>query len=113
MTVEEDFQYIRPIDQAALHAGGPDARVRQILFDAKNGALNFIRTPAGGGSPEGTHTHKFDQIYYVLSGTMFVEINGEESIVQPSSAVVFPAGVPHRNWNEEETIHLALRVETA
>ena len=110
--MSDDFQYIRPVDQDKFDSLAPDERFAQRLYDEDNGAKNctvrYIRTPAGGGSPEGMHTHVVDQIFYLLSGTMYVEINGRKFTVQPNSVVVFPAGVPHRNWNDEETYHLAI-----
>jgi quercetin dioxygenase-like cupin family protein len=44
------------------------------------------------------HIHEFDQIYFILSGTLTVEI-GEHHKAGPNDLVVLPAGVPHRNWN--------------
>jgi len=45
----------------------------------------------------------------VLSGTMSIEIEGQRHDCGPGSLIVFPAGVPHRNWNDgpEPTVHLA------
>jgi len=106
-------QYVRSIDSAALSATGPQERFTQALFDHTSGAkscsINVIKTPAGGGSPAGMHTHVVDQIFYILSGTMSVEVEGTEYECPPGSLVVFPAGVPHRNWNagSEPTLHLA------
>ena len=37
----------------------------------------------------------YDEIYYVLSGTGTVTLNGEPSRLQPGSVVVIPAGVSH------------------
>jgi quercetin dioxygenase-like cupin family protein len=50
-----------------------------------------------------------DQLFYVLSGTMNLEIEGRTYSAGPGTLVVFPAGVPHRNWNggAEPTVHLA------
>ena len=69
-------------------------------------------TPAGEGSPAGLHTHRVDQVFYVLSGTMSLEIEGTEYKAGPGTLVFFPAGVPHRNWNagSEPTVHLAINV---
>ena len=55
------------------------------------------------------HVHDVDQIFYVLSGTMSIEIEGKEQACPPGSLIVFPQGVPHRNWNAgpEPTVHLA------
>jgi quercetin dioxygenase-like cupin family protein len=107
------MEYVRNIDEAALAAAGPNERFSQALLDHTSGgkhcSINWIRTPAGGGSPAGMHTHAVDQIFYILAGTMNLEIEGKEYAAGPGSLVIFPAGVPHRNWNggSEPTIHLA------
>jgi mannose-6-phosphate isomerase-like protein (cupin superfamily) len=51
-----------------------------------------------------------DQLFYILSGTMSLEIEGKRYEAGPGTLVVFPAGVPHRNWNggNEATVHLAI-----
>ena len=104
-------RYLRTIDTAALEAADPSQRYTQKLIDAPMGAqctISYIRTEVGGGSPEGLHTHEVDQIFYTLAGTMQVEIDGQKSSIGPGSAVLFPAGIPHQNWNDgpEPTIHL-------
>lgn len=107
------MEYVRTVDEAAVKAAGPDARFNQWLLDQTSGAthcsINWIRTPAGGGSPAGLHTHVVDQIFYIVAGTMSLEIEGKEYEAGPGSLVFFPAGVPHRNWNggTEATVHLA------
>src|ERR1043165_4440671 len=107
------MEYLRRIDQAALAAANPHERFSEWLLDQDSGStncsINWIRTPAGGGSPAGMHTHVVDQIFYILQGTMNLEIEGKEYAAGPGSLVIFPAGVPHRNWNvgTEPTIHLA------
>ena len=108
------MDYVRPIDFDFL-ASKPE-RVDQPLLSHENGATNCsiiaIKTPAGGGSPAGLHTHAVDQSFYILAGTMGVEIDGKEYQAGPGTLVVFPKGVPHRNWNagSEPTIHLAINV---
>jgi mannose-6-phosphate isomerase-like protein (cupin superfamily) len=108
-----DMEYVRKVDQSALAAAGPNERFSQWLLDHTSGSkhcsINWIRTPAGGGSPAGMHTHVVDQIFYILAGTMSLEIEGNEYEAEPGTLVVFPAGVPHRNWNggTEPTVHLA------
>jgi quercetin dioxygenase-like cupin family protein len=105
------MEYVRHVDQAALAAAGE--RFSQALFDHASGAttcsINVIKTPAGGGSPAGMHTHVVDQIFYILDGVMSIEIEGQTYDCTPGSLIVFPAGVPHRNWNgsTEPTVHLA------
>jgi mannose-6-phosphate isomerase-like protein (cupin superfamily) len=109
-------EFVRKVDEAALAAASSTSRYSQWLFDADSGAttcsINYIRTPAGGGSPAGLHTHVVDQLFYIVSGTMSIEVEGVEYEAPPGSLVVFPAGVPHRNWNagSEPTVHLAINV---
>lgn len=107
------MEYVRKVDEAAVAAAAPNERFQQWLLDHTSGgkhcSINWIKTPAGGGSPAGMHTHVVDQIFYILEGTMNLEIEGKEYLAGPGSLVVFPAGVPHRNWNggSDPTVHLA------
>jgi quercetin dioxygenase-like cupin family protein len=106
------LEYLRKVDFARLAATGE--RVSQPLLDWDSGAtscsVNCIKTPPGEGSPAGMHTHVVDQLFYILSGTMSLEIEGQAYTAEPGTLVVFPAGVPHRNWNggNEATVHLAV-----
>jgi quercetin dioxygenase-like cupin family protein len=108
-----DFPYLRTVDVDALAAVGADERFSQKLIDRSSGAqvtsVAYIRTPPGGGSPRGLHTHDWEQIFYILDGTMAIEVDGQRFDAQPGSLVVFPQGVPHRNWNDTDgaTVHLA------
>jgi len=113
MTDDERAQYLRKVDFASIQ-NAPEQRASQRLLDHTNGArtcmVSYIHTPGGSGSPEGMHTHEVDQIFYLLSGRMNLEIAGEVMTAEPGSLIVFPAGVPHRNWNagNEPTVHLAI-----
>ena len=105
---------VRQVDESLAAATPPEERLVQRLIEAGNGTgsctISWIRTPAGGGSPEGLHVHPVDQIFYVLEGDMAVEIHGRQQTVGPGSLVVFPAHVAHRNWNvgSRPTVHLAI-----
>jgi mannose-6-phosphate isomerase-like protein (cupin superfamily) len=107
-------EYLRKIDFGAFDNARPDERVQQWLIDHTSGAntcsISCIKTPAGGGSPAGLHVHKVDQLFYIVSGVMSIEIQGETSQAGAGTIVIFPAGVPHRNWNAsaEPTVHLAI-----
>jgi len=107
------MEYVRKVDFAAIAGSGIDERLDQPLLDHDSGAktctIHCIKTPAGGGSPVGMHVHDVDQIFYILQGTMGVEIEGTQYECPPGTLVVFPAGVPHRNWNggSEPSVHLA------
>lgn len=116
MTLDGSFQFLRKIDLAQLNATPATERYSQMLLDHESGArfctIAYIRTPAGGGSPAGMHVHEVDQIFLVLSGTMSVEIEGVLDVAEAGTLIVFPAGVPHRNWNDGEVpiIHVSFNV---
>src|ERR1700737_4300179 len=107
------MEYLRTVDKSALAGASAEDRFSQWLLDHDSGSahcsINYIRTPAGGGSPAGMHTHVVDQIFYILSGTMSLQIDGTAYEAGPGTLVFFPTGVPHRNWNggTEPTVHLA------
>ncbi len=108
------MQYLYKVDDA------PDRMVRdrtvQALLQRAEGATPYVvasvRTPAGGGSSEGLHTHAFEQVFYLLSGQMNVEIDGEQHQAEPGTLILFPAGALHRNWNagQTETVHLVFNL---
>lgn len=109
------MEYVRKVDLKELN--DTSQRWSQALLDGTldSCSVTIIKTPAGGGSPAGLHTHTVDQIFYVLSGTMNVEIEGTAYVAEPGTLVVFPAQVPHRNWNagSEPTVHLAIAAPRA
>lgn len=111
---DTDFRYVRPLDADAIAGLGAEERFSQKLIDGTSGgrqaAVNYIRTPPGGGSPRGMHTHAWEQLFYVLDGVMAIEVDGQRHDVGPGNLIVFPAGMPHRNWNETDrpTVHLAI-----
>ena len=97
--------YVRPVDFAALEAtarGGELAM--QTLFahntGARNCLINVFVLPPDTGSPVGWHTHVGEQVFYILSGTLTFEIDGQRLRVGPGSVQVTPPATPHRNWNE-------------
>ncbi|HEX5115563.1 MAG TPA: cupin domain-containing protein [Pseudonocardiaceae bacterium] len=108
------FAHVRPVDFDRLAALPAGERFSQKLIDehsgARNAVVSYVRTPPGGGSPRGAHTHEFEQLFYLLEGRMAIEVAGQRMDVEPGSLIVFPAGVPHRNWNtsDEPTVHIAI-----
>lgn len=108
------MEYVRKVDFAAIENSGADERITQSLLAQATGSetceINCIKTPAGGGSPAGMHIHEVDQTFYILSGTMSIEVEGKEYECPPGTLIHFPTGVPHRNWNNgnKPTVHLAI-----
>jgi quercetin dioxygenase-like cupin family protein len=108
---QDDF-YVRPLDESQLDPGNFSV---VSLADRTTGSrscrINLLQMPPGQGGP-GLHVHAFDQFYYVLSGTMTLQVGLEKHSAGANSYVVLPAGTPHCNWNEgtEMERHLAILV---
>jgi mannose-6-phosphate isomerase-like protein (cupin superfamily) len=68
---------------------------------AANAAVYLAEVPAGRSGPP-LHVHDFDQFYFVLQGTLSVEIGLTRLDVPAGHLVVLPAQVPHRQWNEQD-----------
>jgi quercetin dioxygenase-like cupin family protein len=106
------MDYVVPLDTNSFD--DPGRRVSQRLYTRESGARNchvsYIQTPVGEGSGAGLHTHPVDQVFYLFSGRMGLEIDGAMLTAGPHSLIIFPANVPHRNWNigEEPTRHLSI-----
>jgi quercetin dioxygenase-like cupin family protein len=107
---------LKSVNFPALEAVEPDVRMSINVIDEDSGtqqtSIHYIRTPAGSGSPKGMHSHPWEQTFYLLAGTMTVEIDGEPEPIEMEVGdfVVFPVGVLHRNYNlgDTETIHLSI-----
>jgi quercetin dioxygenase-like cupin family protein len=108
------MEYVRILDHAAYDAVPESERFTHEFLDRASGAqqsrIRLIRTPPGGGSPEGFHTHEFEQVFYMVEGTMSIEVDGVRAKVPVGSVAVFPQGMPHRNWNETDqpAVHIAI-----
>lgn len=108
------FEYIRRVDVDRLGALPKTERFSQKMLEPASGAractATYIRTPKGGGSPEGMHVHDVDQLMFIIEGAMSVEVDGRRDVVGPGTLVVIPAGIAHRNWNDGDapTVHLAV-----
>lgn len=105
---------VEHVDLAGLASPDAQDRLVQRLATRQSGSphamISAIRTPPGEGSPEGRHTHEVDQFFFIVSGTMHVEIDGEFADVSAGDLVRFPAGIPHQNWNRTDrpVVHLAI-----
>jgi len=71
----------------------------------------YIRMPPGQGSPSGVHQHDFEQYYYILQGTLTLEIGGEAPDAPAGSLLSILVGLPHQNVNRTDcdTIQLMNR----
>jgi mannose-6-phosphate isomerase-like protein (cupin superfamily) len=107
------FEVVRPLDESRFEA---EKFSQVVLADRSTGlgtlSLGVFRVPPGVSGPM-LHIHRFDQIYYQISGRMELELGFQRYTVAPHTLVTIPAGMPHRNWNAssiEPEYHLNLRV---
>jgi mannose-6-phosphate isomerase-like protein (cupin superfamily) len=82
---------------------GGDKFTVDWLLDRDRGASHMglyrAEVPVGSGGPP-LHFHDFDQFYFVLDGTLTVQIGLTRFDVERDHLVVLPAGVPHTQWND-------------
>jgi mannose-6-phosphate isomerase-like protein (cupin superfamily) len=78
---------------------------------SKNALVYLAGLPTGAAGPS-LHTHRFDQFYLVLEGTLGVQVGLKEFTVGPKHLVVLPAGVPHRQWNAGQDVERHLTILT-
>jgi len=64
------------------------------IFETKRLNVTHVRIRPGETVPAHTH-HDEDQIYYVVTGEGFVELDGARTDVGAGSAVMIPLGTEH------------------
>jgi len=47
------------------------------------------------------HDHE-DELFYIISGTLFIEMNDKTLELHPGELVIIPKGTPHRPYAPEE-----------
>jgi mannose-6-phosphate isomerase-like protein (cupin superfamily) len=68
-------------------------RMQRIVTGGEGGVAN-VHVAATNGLQPFFHTG-YDEVYYVLSGTGAITLNGQSHPLRPGSVVVIPAGVSH------------------
>jgi quercetin dioxygenase-like cupin family protein len=87
-------------DQVTLLAAGCDT----------GGTMTAVEVVTGPGSGPPPHTHVYSELFYVLDGTLTVEIDGEQRSVAAGELAAVPGGAVHtyRNAGTEPTRFLAV-----
>ncbi|MGO9960868.1 MAG: cupin domain-containing protein [Solirubrobacteraceae bacterium] len=93
---------VRRLADTDLEPALPGFSLRRLLMRSDRSAQMslYVGSVEPGGAGPGTHVHRFDQFYYVLDGTMSLEVGLERHTATRHTLVVLPAGVPHRQWND-------------
>jgi mannose-6-phosphate isomerase-like protein (cupin superfamily) len=93
------MEFIRPFDmEKAYDTGFPEYQA-QILSRLESAMMLASHIGPGGCGP-GLHYHQVDQLYYLMTGSMNVQLGHEVHTVQAGSLVFIPAGTAHCNWND-------------
>lgn len=64
------------------------------IFETKRLNVTHVRIKPGETVPSHVHRDE-DQVYYVVSGTGFVELDGQRTEVAAGSGVLIPLGTEH------------------
>lgn len=93
------MQYVRGFDRnKSVDTGFPGYRAQ--FLSALESALMIASHIEEGGCGPGLHYHRSDQLYYLLTGSMNVQLGHQVHQIEAGTFVFIPAGLAHRNWND-------------
>ena len=95
---------VRPADGRKIEL--PGEHIRGLLIGPEtDGALAIAESwlDPRHGTTEHKH-HRSGEFFYVLEGTVTFDIDGEEIVTEPGSALWVPPGVSHRISNLGESV---------
>ena len=83
----------RKQELAALVSYQHGSVVSRTIINRKSGTVTLFAFDEGESLSE--HTAPYDALLHVLEGQARVMVEGKESVVNASEAIVLPAGKPH------------------
>lgn len=83
------------VEQSGPHNGGGVSTAYNFFSKAKNLKLAFRKRVLKPGSAIGYHDQSEDEIYYILSGTGSMQMNGEFFQVKAGDAILTRSGSSH------------------
>ena len=81
--------------QPGPHQGGGETTAYPFFAHAPDLHLVFRKRALHRGAAIGYHRQQEDEVYYVLSGTGELTMNGERSLVGPGTAILTRPGSSH------------------
>jgi len=92
--------------QSGPHSGGGETTGFPFFSDVPNMDLVFKKRILHPGSAIGYHEQHKDEIYYVISGTGELTMNGDKSTVGPGTAILTRPGNSHglRQVGEDDLV---------
>jgi mannose-6-phosphate isomerase-like protein (cupin superfamily) len=94
----------RHYDDVAPFTGADGAKIRELVgrsTGVTSHSVALIAHPVGISTVEHHHTLA-DEVYYVLSGTGRIRVDGETRQVGPGDAVTIRPGQRHKLWADGE-----------
>jgi mannose-6-phosphate isomerase-like protein (cupin superfamily) len=92
------MRHLREVDFGAYRRDGYEF---QHLYNGESCIVIASNVAAHAAAPT-HHVHPVDQLYYVVTGQMHVQLGAEQFVAGPDTLVFIPAGTPHHNWNEDD-----------
>ena len=91
--IEHDSTVAKP--EPGPHNGGGQTTGYSFFAQAPNLSLVFRKRALHRGAAIGYHRQEADEIYYILSGTGTLTLNGAQSVVGSGTAILTRAGGSH------------------
>ena len=91
--IEYDSTVAKP--EPGPHNGGGQTIGYSFFAQAPNLGLVFRKRALHRGAAIGYHRQEDDEVYYILSGTGALTLNGVESVVGPGTAILTRTGGSH------------------
>ena len=83
------------VQQPGPHGGGGVTTAYSFFTQAPNLHLVFRKRALHPGAAIGYHRQSEDEIYYIVSGTGALTLNGQRSILGPGTAILTRPGSSH------------------
>jgi mannose-6-phosphate isomerase-like protein (cupin superfamily) len=92
--------------EPGTHNGGGETTGYSFFSKVQNPALIFRKRALHPGSAIGPHTQRVDEVYYVLSGTGELTLDGKTETVGPGTAILTRPGSTHslKQTGEEDLV---------
>ena len=91
--IEHDSTVAKP--EPGPHNGGGQTTAYTFFAQAPHLGLVFRKRALHAGAGIGYHRQDEDEIYYIVSGTGVLTLNGVDSIVGPGTAILTRPGSSH------------------
>lgn len=95
------MRYVRPFDDTKTFDTGFPGYRAQFVSNLESALIIASHIESGGCGPS-LHYHHSDQLYFLLRGSMNVQLGAEVHRIEAGTLVFIPAGLAHRNWNDGE-----------